>query len=281
VRAPQVDVLVPSCDRPAALGIMLAALGAQTMAPLRIVISDQSAGLAAYASAEVQAVLRYLRARGHAVETLRHLPRRGLAEHRAFLLAQVNAPYCLFVDDDVILEPDMVERLHRAIAEQACGFVGSALHGLSYLGQVRPEQEHIEFWDGPVQPEAVRPGTEAWERHHLHSAANLWHVQERLGSREGEQRCYRVAWVGGCVLFDTEKLRSCGGFDFWPQLPPGHCGEDVLAQLRVMERFGGCGLIPSGAYHMELRTTVIQRDVDAPRVLLASEPESAADARND
>jgi hypothetical protein len=50
-------------------------------------------------------------------------------------------------------------------------------------------------------------------------------------------------------------------------LPPDHCGEDVLVQLRVMERFGGCGLIPSGAYHMELPTTLPDREVDAPMVL--------------
>jgi GT2 family glycosyltransferase len=273
-----VDVLVPTCDRAGALAVMLAALGAQTLAPLRIVISDQSSGAGAFARAEVQAVLRYMRARGHAVETLRHVPRRGLAEQRAFLLAQSRAPYCLFVDDDVIMEPDLVARLHRAIIEHGCGFVGSALHGLSYLGQLRPEQEHIEMWEGRVQPEAVRPGTPAWRRHHLHSAANLWHVQARMGLRADEQRCYRVAWVGGCVLFDADKLRSCGGFDFWTQLPPDHCGEDVLAQLRVMERFGGCGLIPSGAYHMELPTTVTRRDADAPHVLLGPEDQAVGGA---
>ncbi|MND05479.1 hypothetical protein D3C83_262960 [compost metagenome] len=69
------------------------------------------------------------------------------------------------------------------------------------------------------------------------------------------------------MLFDTDKLRAAGGFDFWRQLPPDHCGEDVLAQLRVMERYGGCGIIPSGAYHMELSTTLPRRDVDAPLVL--------------
>jgi hypothetical protein len=77
---------------------------------------------------------------------------------------------------------------------------------------------------------------------------------------------YRVAWVGGCVLFDTEKLRAAGGFDFWCDLPVEHCGEDVLVQLRVMQRFGGCGMIPSGAYHLELPTTVGVRDINAPFV---------------
>lgn len=262
-----VDVLVPTCDRAAALAVTLTALGAQTAAPLRIVISDQSVRAETCVSAEVQAVMRYLCALGHHVELLRRMPRRGMAEQRAFLLAQVRAPFCLFLDDDVMVEPDLVARLHRAILALRCGFVGSAVHGLSYVGKVRPEQEHIEFWDGEVRPENVRPDMPAWARHQLHSAANLYHVQTRLGLTPERERYYRVAWVGGCVLFDVDKLRECGGFDFWPRLPPEHCGEDVLAQLRVMARHGGCGLIPSGAYHMELPTTVSRRDVDAPRVL--------------
>lgn len=275
-----IDVLIPTCERPAALAVTLTALAASPGPPMRIVISDQSESAAAERP-EVAAVLRYLRARGIAVDTHRHLPRRGMAEQRAFLLAQVSAPFCLYLDDDVIVEPDLPARLHTAILAQGCGFVGSAVHGLSYLGQVRPEQEQIAFWEGRVEPETVRPGTAAWARHHLHSAANLFHVQSRLGhaspghasprprSDSGSgARLYRVAWIGGCVLFDSAKLRDSGGFGFWPALPPGHCGEDVLAQLRVMERHGGCGILPSGAYHMELPTTVTTREVDAPYALL-------------
>lgn len=263
-----IDVLIPTCNRAAALAVTLGALAAQGFRAMRVVVSDQSDGEGAFAAPEVKAVLRYLHARGHTFDTVRHLPRRGMAEQRAFLLARACAPYCLFLDDDVMLEPDLVERLHHAIVTLGCGFVGSALHGLSYQGQVRPQQEHIEFWDGPVEPETVRPGSRAWERHHLHSAANLFHVQQRLRVDRRESRYYRIAWIGGCVLFDTAKLRACGGFEFWRHLPAAHCGEDVLAQLRVMERYGGCGILPSGAYHMELPTTVPVREVDAPRVLL-------------
>lgn len=263
----EVDVLIPTCDRAAALAVTLASLFAQDFKTLRVVVSDQSEGQSAFDHAEVRALLRVLQANSREVETWRHLPRRGMAEQRAFLLAKASAPYCLFLDDDVVLEPDLVSRLYRAIREQGCGFVGSALHGLSYIEDIRPHQQHIEFWDGVVVPETVQPGDAAWERHHLHSAANLFHVQTRLGIDRDKPRLYRVAWIGGCVLFDTSKLRAAGGFDFWRALPADHCGEDVLAQLRVMESFGGCGMIPSGAYHMELPTTVTSRQIDAPKVL--------------
>jgi GT2 family glycosyltransferase len=262
-----IDVLVPTCNRPAALAVTLTALGSQTWPRLRIVIADQSDGKDACEHPEVQAVLRYLNATGRAVETFRRLPRRGMAEQRAFLLGQVRTPYCLFLDDDVILEPDLIARLVAVIRGERCGFVGSALHGLSYLGQLRPAQEAIEFWNGPVQPETVQPGSTAWARHHLHSAANLFHVQTRLATGDDVTRRYKVAWVGGCVMFDTLLLRAAGGFDFWPDLPPQHCGEDVLAQQRVMARYGGCAILPSGAYHMELPTTVTARAIDAPYVL--------------
>ncbi|HEY0878780.1 MAG TPA: hypothetical protein VGE10_10035 [Zeimonas sp.] len=68
-------------------------------------------------------------------------------------------------------------------------------------------------------------------------------------------------------MFDAQKLRASGGFDFWRELPEEHCGEDVLAQLRVMKRFGGCAILPSGAYRQELPTTVTRREFDAPRLL--------------
>jgi GT2 family glycosyltransferase len=275
---PLVDVLVPTCNRACALAVTLATLAAQTLPAFRIIISDQSDGPAVFDKPELKAVLRLLRAGGREVVCLRHLPRRGMAEQRAFLLSQVQAPYCLFIDDDVLLEPDLVERLLRAIQREQCGFVGSALHGLSFIDDIRPHQQQIEFWETRVQPETVTPGSPAWARHHLHSAANLWHVQNRLGLDRGSSRLYRVAWIGGCVLFDSAKLRAAGGFDFWRELPDAHCGEDVLAQLRVMERYGGCGLIPSGAYHMELPTTVATRDVDAPKVLPIVVEEAGSEA---
>lgn len=267
VRKTQVDVLIPTCDRPGALAVTLTSLFAQSCLPLRIVISDQGEKAPASGAEEVRALLRLLAARGHGVELHLHQPRRGLAEQRDFLLAQAHAPYALFLDDDVVLEPDLIDRLLRVLREQGCGFVGSAVIGMSYAQDQRPHQQAIEFWEGRVEPEKVTPDSPAWERHHLHSAANLYHLQTRLGLSAERQRLYRVAWVGGCVMFDTAKLRSVGGFEFWQRLPAEHCGEDVYAQLRVMARYGGCGIIPSGAYHQELPTTVPCREVDAPRLL--------------
>jgi glycosyltransferase involved in cell wall biosynthesis len=261
-----VDILIPTRDRAASLAITLTALHAQSLRDFRVIVSDQSEQASAFDAPEVKALLRIIAAGGRPVETHRHLPRRGLSEQRAFLLSRSTAPYCLFLDDDVVTEPDLIDRMLQVIRREQCGFIGSALHGLSFIDDVRPHQQAIKFWDTRVVPETVGLRSPEWERHHLHSAANLFHLQNRLGLGRGQCRLYRVAWVGGCVLFDTEKLRAAGGFDFWCDLPVEHCGEDVLVQLRVMQRFGGCGMIPSGAYHLELPTTVGVRDINAPFV---------------
>lgn len=268
-----VDVLIPTFARPAGLAVTLAGLAAQVHPSLRIVVSDQADDEATSSgSPAVRAMVRVLEAHGREVETHRHLPRRGLAENRDFLLRLARAPYALCLDDDVFIEPDLVGRLLAALRYAACGFVGSAVVGLSHRDDVRPNQQAIEFWDGPVRPERIEPASAAWDRHRLHNAANLEHL--RLARPGDHDRLYRVAWIGGCVLYDTAKLRAAGGFDFWSELPEQHAGEDVLAQQRVMARFGGAGLFPSGAYHLELPTTVPDRSVDAPHVLRRLVPSS-------
>jgi glycosyltransferase involved in cell wall biosynthesis len=264
---PGVDVLIPTYQRPAGLAMTLLGLVGQTYRHFRVIVSSQDDDAGPEEANEVRAAVGVLRAHGHRVEIHRHLPRRGMAEHRQSLLDRVDAPYALFLDDDIYLEPDVLERLVRAIRAEGCGFVGCAPIGWSYAEDVRPEEERIELWEGPVQPEQVSPRGHGWERHRLHNAANLLHVQRRLALTPEEQRLYRVAWVGACVLYDIHALRAAGGFSFWEDLPIEHAGEDVVAQLRVMAQRGGCAIIPSGAWHLELPTTIAQRDVDAPHAI--------------
>ncbi len=150
-----------------------------------------------------------------------------MAEHRQFLLDQVTAPYALFLDDDLILESHVVQQMLTAIQEESCGFVGSALSGLGFIEDIRPHEQAIEFWEGHVEPETLNPKMPEWEHWQLHNAANLCHLQQQLGITPERSRKYRVAWVGGCVMYDAEKLRDVGGFQFWRDLPTHHCGEDV------------------------------------------------------
>ncbi len=271
-----VDVAIPTCDRPAALSVTLAGLLGQRAGGFRVVISDQGERPATDDRA-VRSAIEALRVRGHEVDVHRHLPRRGMAEQRAFLLSQVAAPYVLFVDDDVLLEPEVVGRLRAAIEELGCGFVGAAVQGLLHLDDRRPhEREVFEVWEGPVRPERVRRGEPAWERWRLHNAANLQHLLETVALPERGWLAYKVAWVGACVMYRSDALRSVGGFDFWPRLPATHAGEDVVAELRVMETYGGAGILPPGAYHLQVPTTVCDRTTEAYDIVLDAEPDRAA-----
>jgi GT2 family glycosyltransferase len=267
------DVLVPTSGRPGALAVTLTSLACSTVRDLRLVVSDQSDGAPSYDDPVVRGVLRVLEHHGTRVELHRHLPRRGMAEQREFLLQQATADRVLFLDDDLLLEPDAVATLMEAMGTTGAGFVAMAMQGLSFLADERPH-EHVAYeeWDGPVVPERVRKDTPGWDRWRLHNAANLVHLDRRLGPHPRGWRAYRVAWAAGCVLFDRRALIEAGGFAFWPDLPPQSAGEDVVAQLRVMERSGGAGVLPSGAWHLELPTSVGDRRVDAYAVVLGNPP---------
>jgi hypothetical protein len=260
------DVLVPTCDRPGALAVTLAGLA--SCPPERVVVADQSARPVSEIG-EVQAMLRVLEQAGTQVELHRRPVRRGVAEQRAFLLGRARGERALCLDDDVWLHPWALPLMVDALDTLVCGFVGMAVQGLSYRDDRRPDEVGgFEPWDGCVRPERVRRDSEAWARHRQHNAANPTHLAEQLGATPARWLPYKVAWIGGCVLYRTSHLRDCGGFDFWSLLPAQHAGEDVVAQLRVMEAYGGAGLLPSGAVHLELPTTVPVRDVEAYDVVL-------------
>jgi GT2 family glycosyltransferase len=264
-----VDVLVPTCDRPAELAVTLAGLAAQSHPSFRVIISDQSRNDPSWQDPAAAAMVRVLRAQDREVSVLQHLPRRGLAEHRQFLFEQSTADRCLFLDDDVWLAPGAVERLDEALDRLECGFVGMAPQGLSYLADRRDGETAVfEAWDGPVRPERIRPGTAAFDRWPLHNAANLTHLAEELGLKPGQWLAYRVAWLGGCAMYRRAALDDAGAFRFWTALPREHTGEDVLAQWEVMEKFGGAGILPSEAVHLESPTTVTERNVEAYDVVL-------------
>ena len=270
--AVDLDVLVPTAGRPAALAATLAALLGSPVRG-RLVLSDQTEGAPAYDDPTVRGVLRVLRQDGWEVDAEQHLPRRGVAENRQALLEQARAALVLYLDDDVLLEPWALPRLLEAQRALSAGFVAMSFQGASFVGDVRPhEHAAYEEWDGPVVPERVRKGDPGWERWRLHNAANLVHLDAELGPHPRGWRAYKVCWAAGCVLFDRQALLDSGGFAFWRDLPPESAGEDVVAQLRVMERSGGAGLLPSGAWHLELPTTVGDRRVDAYAVVLEGRP---------
>lgn len=255
-----VDVLIPTYQRKTGLAVVLMSLLGQTFTDFSVTVSDQSEdATSSLESIEIQTLVRALRWRGHAVTLVRHLPRRGLAEQRQFLLEQSTAPYVHYLDDDVLLDPPVMQRMLTVLKNEGCGFVGCPAVGLHYLEDVRPHQQHLEEWTGAVEPEPFDVDTIPWERHLVNNAANPLHLEQRLVPSGGLIR-YKIAWVGGAnLLFDRAKLLSVGGFSWWDRLPVEHAGEEVVVQFLLIRHYGGCGILPSGTYHLGLPTTIEDR----------------------
>lgn len=250
-----VDILLTTFNRPSSLAMTLAGIAGQTWTDYRIIIADQSERPVVEDHA-VNNLLMILELRGGEVDYHHREPVHGIAEQRDFLLNQAAAPYLLYIDDDVWLEHWVLAELIQVIQREKCGFVGAFPFQPQYRNDIRPHQQVIEFWDTPVYPEALAPGSSEWKRADLHHAANLYHACQRL-LKPGEKRIYKVAWVASCILYDRDKLNAVGGFEFWPRLPRFHSGEEVLVQNLLLRCWGGCAIAPSGAYSSEMPSTVL------------------------
>jgi glycosyltransferase involved in cell wall biosynthesis len=265
-----VDVLLPTYDRLPSLIMTLSGVAAQTLTDVRVIVADQGQEPVEQEPV-IQTLRRVIEAQGGSVEWHTRPQIHGIVEQRDFLLRQATADAVLYLDDDVFMEPWVVERLLETLREQHCGFVGAFPAGLSHRDDVRPEQQVVDYWDGAVQPEVVEPDSPPWERWQLHRAANLYHAS--MSMPPGEFRLYKVAWIASCILYDRDKLLQIGGFSFWPHLPRYHSGEEVLVQNLLMRRWGGCGIMPSGTYYTQVPTTVLNDEgtVDGHALALLSE----------
>jgi glycosyltransferase involved in cell wall biosynthesis len=251
---PQVDILLPTCNRQESLILTLSGVASQTFQDYHLIVADQSEEPAAN-SPVVQSLLRIIEARGGTHEWHYRVPSLGIAEQRHFLLNQASSKMILYLDDDVWMEPWVLQKMVDELNHQKCAFIGAFPAGLSFKDDVRPTQQVIEYWEGPVEPEAVEPESPEWERAHLHRAANLYHVAQNL--QRGESYLYKVAWIASCILYDHQKVLDVGGYKFWNRLPRYHSGEEVLLQNLLMRRWGGASLIPSGTYYSEVPSTVL------------------------
>ncbi|QBD78327.1 glycosyltransferase family 2 protein [Ktedonosporobacter rubrisoli] len=249
-----IDILLPTYNRLASFIMTLSGIAAQSFTDINLIVADQSQEPTLQHQV-VQTLRRVIEARGGSVAWHERPQIHGIVEQRDFLLKQSSAPHVLYLDDDVFMEPWVIEKLLTVLQAEQCAFVGAFPAGLSHRDDRRPQQEIVELWEGPVRPEAVDPGSPQWERWQLHRAANLYHASQALPP--GTYRLYKVAWIASCILYDRQKLVDIGGFSFWPRLPRYHSGEEVLVQNLLMRRWGGCAIMPSGTYYSQVSTTVL------------------------
>jgi hypothetical protein len=199
---------------------------------------------------EVQAMVRVLDASGRAVDIARHRPRRGMAEQRHALLARAAAPFVLFVDDDVWLEPATLGRMAAVLADEGCVFVGCFPTGLSFVDDRRPEVEALfEEWAGPVVPESDEEITGA-RRVCASTAPPTRRTCTSASGHAGTRRGHTVAVTGGA---DERGLTR--------RLVAGICGDacDLGGQLSL-----------GGLTGLLARATLLVSNDTGPRHLAAA-----------
>ena len=140
---PSIDILLPTCNRLESLIMTLSGIAGQDLKCYRLIVSDQSER-PSNDSPVVQALLRMIQARCGTVDWHYRPDSNGIAEQRHFLLSQATADYVLYIDDDVWMEPWVIQALIDIIEREACGFVGAFPAGLSYAEDYRPEQQAVD-----------------------------------------------------------------------------------------------------------------------------------------
>lgn len=202
---PSLAVLIPTLNRPHDLTIAVRTLLAQSVLPQELIIVDQSpsdeserqvrALFAGHAEAAAQLRLRYTRDPGI----------HSLALARNVALDQNRCDIFLFLDDDVELEADFVERLMEGYADDP---------GVTGISGIITNYKPAGFADRAWQWLFVR-GPFHDERQRLYLRADQLRGARRIAvSRFG----------GGLMSFRTDRT---GGLRFDPNLRGASEGEDV------------------------------------------------------
>lgn len=124
-----VSVVIPTKDRPAALVRAIRSLLASTVVPAEFVIIDASKD--EQSLAEISRLLE--KRAGGLVATVRPALQAGAAVQRNQAFAVAQNEYILFCDDDIICEPDCIERLWNALqSDKDIGGASAAIVNQSY-----------------------------------------------------------------------------------------------------------------------------------------------------
>jgi glycosyltransferase involved in cell wall biosynthesis len=124
-----VSVVIPTCDRPAALTRTIRSLLTSTGVPEEFVIVDASAG-----RESANAVEALFAHSGAPRLILRRAETIGAAAQRNQGVALARCAFILFCDDDIICEPDCIALLWRTIvADEGLGGVSASIINQSYV----------------------------------------------------------------------------------------------------------------------------------------------------
>ena len=115
----RVTIQIASKDRSSELGLLLQSLRMQTYQDFDVMILDDASGTLMSSFYYLISMMRRLRCEGHGVSLIRNGVSYGVCEARNLLLKEdrYKNDYILRLDDDVVLEPDYIERLINVIKQ--------------------------------------------------------------------------------------------------------------------------------------------------------------------
>ncbi|MGN6246202.1 MAG: glycosyltransferase family 2 protein [Motilibacteraceae bacterium] len=266
------DVLLPTSGGTERLAPVLSGLLAQSTRGFRVVVSDsapETGGLegadrgalrpgrdlspdAAWDRPGVRQAVADLRRDGVRVELHSGRLPGGEAGQLAFLLDRTRARQVLLLGDDVVLDPQALGVLSRALDQLRCGVVGM----VPVRGGQRPAPgaPSPRRWVRGVLRETLGPGSEEWQE-------RCRVVPPRATSGDPTWWPYRAGSLRGCALYRRRALLAVGGFAVAPTRAagepcsgtPGTPGTPdtsdahAATQVKVMARDGAAAIAPSAA----------------------------------
>tara|TARA_R100001530_G_scaffold132586_2_gene105139 strand:- start:803 stop:1654 length:852 start_codon:yes stop_codon:yes gene_type:complete len=115
----RISIMVPTRERPSELGLLLQSLRTQTYQKFDIFIMDDCSGSPLNQYHFLQCLIARLKMEGHKVFMRRNQFMLGVSKVRQamcdWVLAANNNPLLCRLDDDIILEPDYLEKLFSGI----------------------------------------------------------------------------------------------------------------------------------------------------------------------
>ncbi len=226
-----VDVVVPTRDRPSALAACLRALAGQSIDRFGVIVVDDGGRVPAQ-----EGLPATLRSRA---TFLRNEHPLGPAASRNRGAARSAAPYLLFLDDDCIAHPELVER-HRAALTASDGPVVSLGPILSPPGRRMPAWTH---WDADrLEREYTRlvRGERSPGWMHLYTGnvglrradfAAVGGFDPRFARQEDVELGFRLAGLGCHFTFDAGAVvhhDSDRSLRSWLRIPAASARFDLL-----------------------------------------------------
>ncbi|HEU4674635.1 MAG TPA: hypothetical protein VFS29_01495 [Motilibacteraceae bacterium] len=255
------DVLLPTAGGTDRLAPVLSGLLAQTSRGFRVVVSDTGRPTdpgapsarpgrnpspdAAWEQAAVREAVGDLRRDGVRVELHAGRLPGGAGGQLAFLLDRTRARQVLVLGDDVVLDPQALGVLSRALDQLRCGVVGMV--PVRAGQRPAPGAPALRRWVRGVLRETLGPGSEEWQE-------RCRVVPPRASSGDATWWPYRAGALAGCALYRRRSLLAVGGFagsgrpgGGEPDVSDVVADAAVATQLRVMARDGAAAIAPSAA----------------------------------